>query len=65
MIDPPTMTVKLGTSLIPNTGIHTHKTPPTTSIKDNKVNSAEGKYLAPKLYNIKPQATNEPCKILK
>ena len=31
---------------MPKIGIHTHNTPPTTSIKDNSVNSAEGKYFA-------------------
>ena len=62
---PPIIVVKLGTSLIPNTGIHTHTTPPTTSIKDNKASSAAGKYLAPKLYKINTLATQHPCNKLK
>ena len=47
IITPPMIVDKLGTSLMPNAGIHTHTTPPTTSIKDNKASSAAGKYLAP------------------
>ena len=49
IIIPPIITVREGASLIQNIGIQTHKTPPTTSIKDNKANSAEGRYFAPKL----------------
>ena len=62
---PPIITVILGVSLIPNTGNQTHKMPPTTSISDNKANSAEGKYFAPKLYKINPDPTNVPCSKLK
>ena len=51
-----------GTSLIPNTGNHTQKIPPTTSVKDNKVNSAAGIALDPIEYRIKPKQTNVPCK---
>ena len=58
--DPPINVVKLGTSFIPKIGIHTHNIPPTTSIKDNKASSAAGKYFAPKLYKIKPDATKHP-----
>ena len=54
------ITVRLGTSLIPNIGSQTHSTPPTTSIRDNKANSAEGRYFAPRLYNIRPDATKKP-----
>ena len=51
-----------GTSLTPNIGNHTQKIPPTTSVKDNKVNSAAGIALDPIEYNIKPKQTNVPCK---
>ena len=51
-----------GTSLIPNNGNQTQKIPPTTSVKDNKVNSAAGIALDPIEYNINPKQTNEPCK---
>ena len=45
---------------MPKIGIHTHITPPTTSIKDSSVNSADGRYFAPRVYNIKPEATIKP-----
>ena len=51
-----------GTSLIPNKGNHTQKIPPTTSVKDSKVNSAAGIALDPIEYKIKPKQTNVPCK---
>ena len=51
-----------GTSLIPNIGNQTQKIPPTTSVKDNKVNSAAGIALDPIEYRIKPKQTNVPCK---
>ena len=51
-----------GTSLIPNNGNHTQKIPPTTSVKDSKVNSAAGIALDPIEYKIKPKQTNVPCK---
>ena len=51
-----------GTSLIPNNGNHTQKIPPTTSVKDNKVNSAAGIALDPIEYKINPKQTNDPCK---
>ena len=51
-----------GTSLIPNNGNQTQKIPPTTSDKDNKVNSAAGIALDPIEYKIKPKQTNVPCK---
>ena len=44
-----------GTSLIPNNGNQTQKIPPTTSVKDNKVNSAAGIALDPIEYKIKPK----------
>ena len=51
-----------GTSLIPNNGNQTQKIPPTTSVKDNKVNSAAGIALDPTEYKINPKQTNVPCK---
>ena len=59
---PPMMVLVDGTSLIPNIGNHTQKIPPTTSVKDNKVNSAAGIALDPIEYKIKPKQTNVPCK---
>jgi hypothetical protein len=53
------MTEALGTSLMPNIGIHTQITPPTTSINERRANSADGRYFAPRLYKIKPDATRE------
>ena len=51
-----------GISLIPNKGNHTQKIPPTTSVKDSKVNSAAGIALDPIEYKIKPKQTIVPCK---
>ena len=51
-----------GTSLIPNNGSQTQKIPPTTSVKDNRVNSAAGMALDPIEYKINPKHTNVPCK---
>ena len=51
-----------GISLIPNNGNHTQKIPPTTSVKDSRVNSAAGIALDPFEYKIKPKQTNVPCK---
>ena len=51
-----------GTSLIPNNGNHTQKIPPTTSVKDNRVNSVAVIALDPIEYKIKPKQTNVPCK---
>ena len=50
-----------GTSLMPKIGNHTQKIPPTTSVKDNKVNSAAGIALDPIEYKIKPKQTKVPC----
>ena len=50
-----------GTSFIPRIGNHTQKIPPTTSVKDNKVNSAAGIALEPIEYKIKPKQTKVPC----
>ena len=51
-----------GTSLIPKIGNQTQKIPPTTSVKDNKVNSAAGIALDPIEYKINPKQTSVPCK---
>ena len=51
-----------GTSLMPNNGNQTQNIPPTTSVKDNSVNSAAGIALDPIEYKIKPKQTNVPCK---
>ena len=51
-----------GTSLIPNIGNQTQNIPPTTSVKDNRVNSAAGIALDPIEYKIKPKQTKVPCK---
>ena len=50
-----------GTSLMPRIGNQTQKIPPTTSVKDNKVNSAAGIALDPIEYKIKPKHTRVPC----
>ncbi len=50
-----------GISFMPNKGNHTQKIPPTTSVKDNRVNSAAGIALEPIEYKIKPKHTNTPC----
>ena len=49
-----------GISLMPNNGNQTQKIPPTTSVKDNKVNSAAGIALDPIEYKIKPKQTSVP-----
>ena len=49
-----------GTSLIPNIGNQTQKIPPTTSVKDNNVNSAAGIAFEPIEYKINPKQTNVP-----
>ena len=40
--NPPTIVLVEGTSLIPSQGSQTQNMPPTTSVKDNNVNSAAG-----------------------
>ena len=47
---------------MPKIGNQTQKIPPTTSVKDNKVNSAAGIALDPIEYKIKPKQTKVPCK---
>ena len=59
---PPIIVFVDGTSLMPNNGNQTQKIPPTTSVKDNKVNSAAGIALDPIEYKIKPKQTSVPCK---
>ena len=59
---PPIIVLVDGTSLIPNIGSQTQKIPPTTSVKDNSVNSAAGIALDPIEYKINPKQTNVPCK---
>ena len=58
---PPIIVFVSGTSLIPNKGNHTQKIPPTTSVKDNKVNSAAGIAFEPIEYKINPKHTSVPC----
>ncbi len=58
---PPTIVKVDGTSLIPNRGNQTQKIPPTTSVKDNKVNSAAGIAFEPIEYKINPKQTKVPC----
>ena len=50
-----------GISLIPKSGSQTQKIPPTTSVKDNKVNSAAGIAFEPIEYKINPRQTRTPC----
>ena len=47
MIKPPIIVLAVGTSLMPKIGSQTQKIPPKTSVKDNKVRSAAGKFLEP------------------
>ena len=47
IIKPPIIVLVVGTSLIPKIGSQTRKIPPKTSVKDNKVRSAAGKFLEP------------------
>ena len=49
-----------GTSLIPKMGNQTQKTPPKTSVNDNKVSSAAGKLLDPMVNNTNPKHTKKP-----
>ena len=50
-----------GISLIPKSGSQTQKIPPTTSVNDNKVNSAAGMAFEPIEYKINPRHTRIPC----
>ena len=47
MIKPPMIVLAVGISLMPKIGSQTQKIPPKTSVKDNKVRSAAGKFLEP------------------
>ena len=53
----------VGISFIPNSGSHTQKIPPITSVNDSKVNSAAGIAFDPIEYKIKPKSDN--CSNLK
>ena len=46
---------------MPKSGSQTQKIPPTTSVKDNKVNSAAGIAFEPIEYKINPRHTKIPC----
>jgi len=63
IIKPPIIVLWDGTSLIPKIGNHTKKTPPKTSVNDNKVSSAAGKLLDPNVNNTNPEHTKKPCKV--
>ena len=58
---PPIIVFVDGTSLIPKIGNQTQNIPPTTSVKDNKVNSAAGIAFEPIEYKINPEQTKNPC----
>ncbi|GAB6147271.1 hypothetical protein JCM12294_47170 [Desulfocicer niacini] len=49
---------------MPKMGRETQTTPPTTSTKESKFNSAAEKCLAPTENRIKPTPTNEPWTML-
>ena len=57
---PPIIVLVVGISLIPNNGNQTQNIPPSTSVRDNKVNSAAGIALDPIEYKIKPRQTKVP-----
>ena len=59
---PPINVFGLGISLIPRKGNHTQNIPPTTSVKDNRVKSATGRYLDFIENIINPIQTKRPCK---
>ena len=52
-----------GTSFIPKIGNQTQKTPPKTSVSDNKVSSAAGRLFDPIVNNTNPKHTKKPCKV--
>ena len=52
-----------GTSFIPKIGNQTQKTPPKTSVSDNKVSSAAGRLFDPIVNNTNPKHTRNPCKV--
>ena len=51
----------VGISFMPNSGSHTQKIPPITSVNDSKVNSAAGIAFDPIAYKIIPIHTKVPC----
>jgi len=63
IINPPIIVLVDGISLIPKMGNQTQKTPPKTSVNDNKVSSAAGKLLDPYVKNTNPEHTKKPCKV--
>ena len=63
IIKPPIIVLVDGTSLIPKIGNQTQKTPPKTSVSDNKVSSAAGKFFDPAVNSTKPLQTKKPCKV--
>ena len=58
--NPPIIVLFDGISLTPNQGNQTQKIPPTTSVKDNSVNSAAGILFDPIEYSISPKHTKQP-----
>ena len=60
MKNPPMTVLWEGISLTPKKGNQTQKIPPTTSVRDNKVNSAAGICLDPSEYKINPMQTKVP-----
>ena len=61
MIIPPINVFVLGISFIPNSGSHTQKIPPKTSVSERRVRSAAGKYFAFEEYKISAEQTKNPC----
>ena len=59
---PPIIVLVVGTSFMPKIGNQTQKIPPKTSVKDNKVRSAAGKFFDPIEYSTIPEQTKVPCK---
>ena len=47
---------------MPNSGNHTQKIPPITSVNDSSVSSAAGIAFDPIEYKISPEHTKTPCK---
>ena len=52
-----------GTSFIPKIGNQTQKTPPKTSVSDNKVSSAAGRLFDPIVNKTNPEHTRKPCNV--
>jgi len=58
---PPIKVFTVGTSLIPNSGNHTQKIPPSTSVSESNVKSVAGKYFDFIENSINPVQTKNPC----